>query len=77
MSKYIKLNATTPLLIIVAYAAPATSILKTIMKIGSRMIFRIVPSAKTFIGKIVSPSPERIDRKNIAKIINTDPNAMI
>ena len=37
------------------------------------MIFKTVPLPRTFMGNILSPSPARIDRINILRIINTDP----
>ena len=43
------------------------------IKIGSRIIFKIVPKPATIIGNFISPSPARIDLKNPEKIMNGIP----
>ena len=58
---------------VVAHAAPATPKSKAKMKIGSRIVFRTVPKAAIIMGSFMSPSPERMDRKNAEKIRNEIP----
>ena len=50
-------------------AAPFTPKSRTKIKIGSKIIFKTVPSAVTIMGSFISPSPESIDLKNPEKII--------
>ena len=43
----------------------------------SRMIFKRVPTPKTFIGNITSPSPDNIDLKKMANTMKIEPDAII
>ena len=43
----------------------------------SRMIFKRVPTPKTFIGNIISPSPDKMDLKKMESIIKIEPPIMI
>ena len=46
---------------------------KSKIKIGSKIIFKIVPVAATITGNFISPSPASIDRNTIENTINIIP----
>ena len=46
---------------------------KSKIKIGSKIIFNIVPMAATITGNFISPSPANIDLNTIEKTINIIP----